>query len=123
MTRRWTALLLAGGVVVGIAATVLISVIAGAGPYLLLGNTDPGALVRVGTPLLRVVADIAATLCVGSLIFAGCFTRPQSSGLLSPGGFAAVRDSARWAVVWLVAALLLVAFDTADTSGQSLSDV
>ncbi|HEY4453857.1 MAG TPA: hypothetical protein VGN81_06040, partial [Pseudonocardiaceae bacterium] len=60
MTRRWTALLLTGGVAVGIAATVLIAVITGTGPYLLLGNTDPGALVRVGTPLLRVVADIAA---------------------------------------------------------------
>ena len=123
MTRRWTALLLAGGVIVGIAATVLISVLAGAGPYLLLGNTDPGALVRIGTPLLRVIADIAATLCVGSLVFAACFTRPQSTGLLSPAGFAAVRDTARWALVWLVAAVLLVVFDTADTSGQSLGDV
>jgi putative copper resistance protein D len=123
VTRRWTAILLAGGILVGIAATVLISIIAGAGPYLLLGNTDPGALVRVGTPLLRLVADIAATLCIGSLIFASCFTRPQSSGLLSPGGFAAVRDTARWAVVWLVASVLLVVFDTADTSGQPLADV
>ena len=123
MTRRWTALLLSGGVAVGIAATVLISVISGTAPYLALGNTDPGALVRIGTPLLRAVADIAGTLCVGSLVFASCFTRPQSSGLLSPGGFAAVRDTARWAGVWLVAALLLVVFDTADTSGQPLADV
>lgn len=123
MTRRWTALLLTGGVAVGIAATVLIAVMSGAGPYLLLGNTDPGALVRVGTPVLRVIADIAATLCVGSLIFAGAFTRPQTSGLLSPGGFAATRDAARWAVVWVVASVLLVVFDTADTAGQSLGDV
>ncbi|HEY2701646.1 MAG TPA: cytochrome c oxidase assembly protein [Pseudonocardiaceae bacterium] len=123
MTRRWTALLLTGGVAAGIAATVLIAAISGAGPYLLLGNTDPGALVRVGTPVLRVIADIAATLCVGSLIFASAFTRPQSSGLLSPGGFAAVRDTARWAVVWVLASALLVIFDTADTSGQPLGDV
>ncbi len=123
MTRRWTALILAGGVVVGIAATVLIAMVAGAGPYLLLGNTDPGAVIRVGTPLLRLIADIAGTLCVGSLIFASCFTRPQASGLLSPGGFAAVRDAARWAIVWVLAAVFLVVFDAADTSGQSLGDV
>lgn len=123
MTRRWTALILAGGVVVGIVATVLIATISGTSPYLMLGNTDPGLLVRVGTPLLRLIAVIAGTLCIGSLIFAGCFTRPQSDGLLSPGGFAAVRDTARWGVVWFVAALLLVVFDTADTSGQPLTDV
>jgi cytochrome c oxidase assembly factor CtaG/putative copper export protein len=123
VTRRWTVLVLVGGVVVGIAATVLISIVAGTGPYLTLGNTDPGALVRVGTPLLRLVADIAAMLCIGSLAFASFFTRPQSSGLLSPGGFAAVRDTARWALVWLAASVLLVVFDTADTAGQSLSDV
>ncbi|HEX3782905.1 MAG TPA: cytochrome c oxidase assembly protein [Pseudonocardiaceae bacterium] len=123
MTRRWTALILAGGFGVGIAATVIISIAAGTSPYLALGNTDPGAVIRIGTPLLRLVCDLAATLCVGSLAFASCFTRPKDSGLLSSGGYAAVRDASRWALVWVIAALLLVVFDTADTSGQTLSDV
>jgi putative copper resistance protein D len=124
VTRRWTALILVGGVAVGIAAAALIAMVAGAGPYLQLGNTDPGAVIRLGTPLLRLIADIAGTLCIGSLIFASCFTKPQrDSGLLSPGGFAALRDTARWAIVWVVAAVVLVVFDTADTSGQSLGDV
>jgi len=123
VTRRWTALILAGGFLVGIAATVIISIAAGTGPYLTLGNSDPGAVVRIGTPLLRLVNDVAATLCVGSLAFAGFFTRPKSSGLLSAGGYAALRDASRWALVWVLAALLLVVFDTADTAGQSLGDV
>jgi cytochrome c oxidase assembly factor CtaG/putative copper export protein len=115
------ALVVAGAL--GVAIVVVLAVTSGAAPYAALGNTDPGALVRVGTPLLRMVADLAATLCTGALVFAACFTEPRRRGQLTPGGYAAVRSASRWAVLWLVAVLALVPFDVADTTGQPLSRV
>jgi putative copper resistance protein D len=114
---------LVGAGVLGVALVVVLVVTAGTAPYTVLGNSDPGVLVRLGTPLLRLVADLAATLCTGSLAFAACFTEPRRGGQLAADGYAAVRSAGRWAVVWLVAALLLVPFDVADQTGQPLSDV
>lgn len=110
-----------GAGVLGAVLVVVLAVTAGTAPYTSLGNGDPGALVRVGAPLLRLVVDLAATLCVGSLVFAACFTGP--GGRLSAGGYAAVRRSGWLAVVWLVATLVLVPFDIADTTGVALSDL
>jgi putative copper resistance protein D len=107
----------------GAALVVVLALTAGGTPYTELGNSDPGALVRVGTPLLRFVADLAATLCTGSLVFAACFTTRRENGRLAPGGYAAVRWAGRWALVWLVAALALVPFDVGDSVGEPLSDV
>jgi putative copper resistance protein D len=107
----------------GVALVTVLAVTAGAAPYTDLGNGDPGALVRLGTPLLRLVADLAATLCVGSLVFAACFTGPRGDGQLSAGGYAAVRAGTWWGLVWLVAALVLVPFDVSDTVGEPISQV
>ncbi|HKN97209.1 MAG TPA: cytochrome c oxidase assembly protein [Pseudonocardiaceae bacterium] len=109
--------------VLGLALVVVLVVTAGGAPYADLGNSDPGALVRLGTPLLRFVVDVAATLGTGSLVFAACFTEPGSGGRLSAGGYSAVRWAGRWALVWLVAVLVLVPFDVADTTGQGLPEV
>jgi putative copper resistance protein D len=109
---------LAGAAVLGVAIVAVLVVTAGSTPYADLGNSDPGALVRIGTPLLRFVVDLAATLCTGSLVFAVCFTGPRERGRLSPGGYDAVRWAARWALSWLVATLVLVPFDVADQTGQ-----
>jgi putative copper resistance protein D len=106
--------------VLGLALVAVLAVTAGTAPYTDLGNSDPGALVRVGAPLLRLVVDLAATLCVGSLVFAACFTEP--GGRLSAGGYAAVRWAGWCAIGWLVATLALVPFDLADTNGLALSD-
>jgi putative copper resistance protein D len=109
--------------VLGVALVAVLAVTAGGAPYAELGNSDPGAVVRLGTPLLRFVVDVAATLCTGSLVFAACFTQPRSGGRLSAGGYAAVRWAGRWALLWLVAALVLVPFDVGDTAGQGLAEV
>lgn len=115
--------LLAGGGVLAAGVVVVTAVLAGTTPYEVLGNSDPGPLVRIGTPLLRLVADGAAMLCTGSLAFATCFTTPQPSGMLSAQGYAAVRSAGRWAVLWCVAVLALLPFDAGDLAGQPLSDV
>ncbi len=122
-TSRATAWALVAAGVLGAALVALLAVTAGSAPYIQLGNGDPGSLVRVGTPVLRFVADLAATLCTGSLVFAACFTTQRTSGRLAPGGYAAVRWAGRWALVWLVAALVLVPFDIGDGTGEPLSDV
>lgn len=107
----------------GVALVTVLAVTAGTAPYTQLGNSDPGALVRVGAPVLRFVVDAAATLCTGFLMFAACFPAPREDGRLSAAGYAAVRWAAWSALVWLVSALVLVPFDVADTTGQRLSDV
>ena len=98
---------------------VAVAVIAGGWPFTAIGTSDPGVVVRLGAPLLRLVVDVAATVCVGALVFAGFFTRPQPSGLVSPSGYAALRTAARAAVVWLAASVVLWPFDAAATVGSA----
>ena len=60
----WTAgtWALVAGIPLAVVLVVVASVLAGAKPYAALGNTDPGVLVWVGAPLVRVLVDIAASL-------------------------------------------------------------
>jgi cytochrome c oxidase assembly factor CtaG/putative copper export protein len=105
----------------GSATVVLtISLVAGKFPYASLSIEDPGAVVRVGAPLLRLVVDAAATVCTGALVFAAFFTRRRESGLISPAAFAALHTAGRAALVWAAAALILWPFDTASTAGLPL---
>jgi putative copper resistance protein D len=65
---------------------VVVAVGAGVFPYRALGLADPGADVRIGAPLLRLVVDGATTVCTGAVVFAAFFTRPQTvaPGRLTP---------------------------------------
>ncbi len=102
---------------------IVIAVIAGSWPFRAIGTTDPGAVVRIVTPFLRLVVDVAATVCVGSLVFAAYFTRPQASGVVSPAAYAALQRAGKAAIVWLIAALLIWPFDAAATAGLPPSRV
>ncbi len=93
-------------------AAVFVAVLSGAWPYTALGNTDPGALVRIGAPALRLVADASATVTIGSLAFAASFTSSPT---------ASCRTASRAATLWAVAAGALIPFDVADQTGQSLA--
>lgn len=97
-----------------------ISVVAGRSPYTALSIEDPGAVVRAGAPLLRLLVDAAATVCTGALVFAAFFTRRQERGLISPSAYAALRTAGRAALVWAGAAIVLWPFDTAATAGLPL---
>jgi putative copper resistance protein D len=108
-------------VVMTVGVVTVISVVAGTWPYTALGNGDPGLLVRLGTPLLRLVADAAAALCVGALVFAVFLTDTAPTGRLRSPADAALRSAGRWAGLWFLAAAVLVPFDVADQSGQSLT--
>jgi cytochrome c oxidase assembly factor CtaG/putative copper export protein len=118
---RLTAPLALFAYAVGSAIIVLtVSLVAGRSPFSSLSIQDPGAVVRIGAPLLRFVVDAAATVCTGALVFAAFFTRRQESGLISPTAYAALRTAGRAALVWALAALVLWPFDTAATAGLPL---
>jgi len=115
--RWWVAV----AALVGFAQVAVLVATAGTAPYTAVGNGDPGTLVRWGTPLLRLVVDLSATLCTGSLVFAAFFVLPGNDGQLTAHGYAAVRTAGRWGLVWLVAAVVFVPFDVSDTVGEPLS--
>jgi putative copper resistance protein D len=106
-----------------IAAPVIVlavTTLAGDEPYSLLGLGDPGTPVRIIAPLLRLIAETCAVICLGSLTFAAFFAPPES-GRLSPHGYAAVLSAGRWAIGWAVASAALVPVTTADLSGLPLT--
>lgn len=113
----------AGCSVAAIAIVLVVSLLAGARPYLLLGASDPGMVVSIGAPLLRLLADVAATVCLGALAFAVCCTRPQPSGIVSPVAYGELRVAAQAGAAWAVCSLLLVPLSAADVAGQPLSNV
>ncbi len=112
----------AGGLM-ACAVVLAVALSSGAWAYQVLGTGDPGVVTRLGAPLLRLAADAAATVCVGSLAYTVFFTPPQPSGVVSPPGYAAARTAARWATGWAVAALLLVPFEAAASAGLPLGRV
>ncbi|WP_236794470.1 cytochrome c oxidase assembly protein [Amycolatopsis sp. GM8] len=110
---------LAGGAAVALGVVVLLAALAGGTPYTQVGNGDPGLLVSVGAPVLRLLADLSGTVCVGALVFVVTCTRPRE-GKLTGAGYGEVRWAAVAAGVWAVSAVLLVPFSAADTGGLPL---
>ena len=110
---------LAGGATVAIAVVVLLALDAGAGAYRELGVTDPGALVRLGTAVLRVVADIASAMCVGALAFVVALTPPGPAPdrLLTASGYRALRGAAAWGALWCAAACAMMVFSAVADAG------
>ncbi len=125
--RRPGSAALGGGVLAGslaaVALTTVLVLAAGSHVYAVLGYPDPGAVTKLGVNLLRLVFDVAGAVCLGSLAFCALFTRPQASGLVSPDGYAALRLAGPAGWTWFGAALLLAVFDTADSAGQSVSEI
>jgi putative copper resistance protein D len=109
------------GVVAAVGVVVVVAARAGMQPYQAVGDADPGVVVRVGAPLLRLVTDLAACGCTGALGFVIFLTRPQHGGSISGFGYAQLRAATTAASVWCVGALALVPFSAADASGVSLA--
>ncbi|MCM6777691.1 bifunctional copper resistance protein CopD/cytochrome c oxidase assembly protein [Nocardia sp. CDC159] len=89
----------------------------------LLGIPDPGPLTTYGLPAVRAIADLSGALAIGSLLFAAFLTPPQSDGLLDLGGYRALRRAGIAALVWAVAAVLLVPLTLSDTTGQPVGSI
>ncbi|KAF0845942.1 cytochrome c oxidase assembly protein [Nocardia caishijiensis] len=112
---------IAGAVAAAVAAIVV--ALSAAQALSLLGIPDPGALTTYGLPALRAVADLAAAVTVGSLLFAAFLLPPKDSGLLEAGGYRAVRRASDAAIVWAVCAALLVPLTVSDTTGQPVGSI
>ncbi|WP_446224843.1 cytochrome c oxidase assembly protein [Nocardia sp. IBHARD005] len=113
-------------VVAGCIAAVVAAIVVGlsaAHALSLLGIPDPGALTTYGLPALRAVADLAAAVTVGSLLFAAFLLPPRDGGLLDVGGYRAVRRASDAALVWAASAALLVPLTVSDTTGQPVSAI
>jgi cytochrome c oxidase assembly factor CtaG/putative copper export protein len=103
---------LAGCTAAGIAALSLAAALAAT------GLPDPGPVTTLGLPFVRALAEVAAVLAVGSFLFAGFLTPPQSSGVLDVDGYRALRLGTIASGVWAVSAALLVPLTISDVSGQ-----
>ena len=85
------------------------------------GLSTPDRLTTVGLPAVRAVAEIAMAIAVGALLLAAFLVPPQRSGYLDVAGYRAVRSAAAAALVWAVAAALMVPLTVADSVGSPLS--
>ncbi|WP_431836064.1 cytochrome c oxidase assembly protein [Cellulomonas sp. Y8] len=119
LAKPEVALLVAGPLAIGVALLAL----SGNGelaPQLLL---DPGAFVRFGLPVARVVHDLGAAVTVGLLILAagvlpGRGTPDRSASSVQQ---AAVRWAARGAALWLTGAIAVLVLTTANSIGAPLT--
>ncbi len=112
---------------VGVLLTLLDAVgliaLSGAAGDAIAGLNDPGLVTRYGVSVARIGAQIAAVVCVGSLLLAAFLVPPQRSGTLAADGYAALRTAGVAAWVWFVAAVASANFAAADGSGRPVTDL
>jgi putative copper resistance protein D len=101
-----------GGLLLGAAAGVLLGLSVSA-PAPVAGVAEPGAAVRFGLPLVRVLLDVAATAVVGLSLL------PKLLGFTRPAATEPVLRIARpaaviAAAVWALCALLSIVLQTAE---------
>lgn len=112
-----TAVVLAGFVALALTA------LSGSDVYAAYGLPNPGDVTRYGLPIVRVIAEAGAVLCVGSLLLLAFGIPAERSGMLTADGFAAVRAAGWAASVWAVGAVLVVPFTAADATGRPIGEV
>lgn len=111
-----------GALLAAVVAVGLVALTGGAG-YVIAGLPDPGLVTRYGITVVRVLAEAASVLCVGSLLLAAFLVPPQKSGTLAADGYAAIRVAGVAAWVWFAAAAASVLFAAADGAGRPLTEV
>ncbi|MGE9808774.1 cytochrome c oxidase assembly protein [Janibacter sp. G1551] len=100
---------------VGLVAAVVGVLVGGAAQSYPIG--DPGALVRWGLPLLRLIHDLSASATIG-LLLVGAFLVPET--VRTNHRVTLARSAAVAAVVWAAAALVGTVLSFADTAGITL---
>ena len=86
------------------------------------GLPDAGALTGWGLPGTRLLANLAAVGCVGTLL-AGAALGPAGPGPLSVGCARAIRTARLWAVGWAAATALSLVLTVSDIAGLPLSEL
>ncbi|RKT55164.1 cytochrome c oxidase assembly protein [Saccharothrix australiensis] len=109
----------AAAVAVGVAALCVGALVWLAGDvHAALGDTDPGRPASLVFGAVRLVADAAGAVAVGSLAFAAFVVPARWRRGLSADAYAAVRLASAAAGVWAVAAATAVPLSAGDASGQ-----
>ena len=110
-------------VALAVVATAIGLVIAdGAYATALPGLPDPGPIVGWGTPVVRVLTDLAAVATVGWLLAASFLDPSGKDGVVSPSGRTDVRRAAIAAGVWAVLATLQLFLELANVLGLTLTE-
>ncbi len=117
------ALLGVGLVALAVVATAVGLVVAG-GSYepALPGLPDPGPVVGWGTPMVRVLSDLAAVATVGWLLAATLLAPSAKNGVVSRSGRQDLRRAAIAALVWALLAVILLFLELANVLGIPLSE-
>ncbi|MTD59309.1 cytochrome c oxidase assembly protein [Amycolatopsis pithecellobii] len=115
--------LLAISVVLAAVIAVAVLAVTGGATYVIAGLPNPGVVTHYGIEVVRVLADAASVVCVGSLLLASFLVPPQESGTVARDGYAALRTAGTAAWVWFAAAMASVFFTAADGAGKSVTDV
>ncbi|MEO3937504.1 cytochrome c oxidase assembly protein [Dermatophilaceae bacterium Soc4.6] len=113
--------------IVAVLACLVAIVIGGAATAAVAGLQDPGAVVRWGLPVVRVVHDVAASLTIGLLVV-GALLLPGTTGgrggkdAVAPPTMLRAGKLAMWSgCVWVAAGLVGVVLGFADAAGTPLS--
>ncbi|MEJ2869075.1 cytochrome c oxidase assembly protein [Actinomycetospora sp. OC33-EN08] len=107
--------------VLAVLAVVLTVRGVGDAPFRAFGVSTPGEGLRLATPLLRVVAGLAAGFTLGGLVAAvGVVPGRREGAKLSADGYVAVRRAGLAAAVWAVAASVLVALTVVVGTGGDI---
>lgn len=122
-TRPGMAPWAAAGVAGALLLVIAVALLGGDAVYRVLGYSDPGVVVRFGSTIARLTADVSAAIALGGLAFCAFFTSPQRSGGVTAEGYAALRWGTRGAWVWFAASAVLVPFQMSESSGLPPSSV
>ncbi len=114
-----------------VAVATLLATVVGAGLVVGLGGDgmigmempDPGLLTTAGLPVMRVLTECAAVVTVGSLLLAAFLVPPQPTGDLGTGGRTAMGTARITAVIWTLAAALMVPLSASNEVGSPVTDV
>ena len=109
-------------IAVAVVAAAVGLVLAGGVYEALPGLADPGPLVTWGTPVTRVLTDIAAIATVGLLLSATALAPSGKDGVLSQAGRRDAVRAARVAIIWAVLAGTQLFFQLALILGVPLSE-
>jgi cytochrome c oxidase assembly factor CtaG/putative copper export protein len=121
--RQRVSVLVAVGVVLGIAVGTGITIFLGNDGLTGLGVSDPGLFTRAMLPAVRVLNECAAVITVGSLLLAAFLVLPQPSGYLDTGGYAAMRTASIAASIWALTAAGMVPLLAAEVLGRPVTQV
>lgn len=119
---RRVGFVIAGIVIAALSAMAVALVVAGGGysapdP----GLPDPGPVVVWGTPVLRLLTDLAAIATIGWLLAASVLDPAGKAGVVSKAGRTDLLRAAAAALAWSVLALLQMLWALADVLGIDLA--